>query len=184
MMWTMIRPSSPPCMPRTLTVRTIGMRIAWYGMNMPNRISGKTKSAPGNRHFDRTNPLAAPRTEEITLTGTASSTLLMKPGPSFGHTAWNPLSEIELGSSHMRETVTSAGFFTEVTTSTYTGMRKNRTNAKSARCRPSTEAGAQRDRIGVGPVGGASGVAAAGAGAGGGTVWVVMSGAPIGPSTR
>src|SRR5262245_66407212 len=98
---------------------------------MPKRISGKTKAAPGNRHLDSTNPLAAPSSDERTLTGTASSTLLTKPFCSLGQTVRKLSSDSVLGSSHMRETLTSPGSLNDVMTSTYTGIRKKQTNASS-----------------------------------------------------
>ena len=68
---------------------------AWYGMNMPNRISVNTTSAPGKRQRDSTKPLAAPSSEEITATGMASSKVRRNDGPSavhaFAHDASGPV---------------------------------------------------------------------------------------------
>ena len=55
-----------------VTISRSGIITAWYGMNMPNRISVNTRSAPGKRQRDSTKPFAAPMTEEITATGMAS----------------------------------------------------------------------------------------------------------------
>ena len=54
-----------------------GIIIAWYGMNIPNRKNAKTKSAPGNRHFERTNPFSEPRMQERIVAGIASLKLFL-----------------------------------------------------------------------------------------------------------
>src|SRR5690554_5963765 len=46
--------------------------IAWYGMNMPNRISVNTRLAYGNFHRERTNPFIDPSIAEMTAAGIAS----------------------------------------------------------------------------------------------------------------
>jgi hypothetical protein len=96
-------------------------------------MSGKTKSAPGKRHFESTNPLAAPRSDEIRLAGMAMTRLLRKPSSSLGHTSRNVSIEIVSGSCHICDALTWDGSLSAVTTSTYTGTRKTHTKANSAR---------------------------------------------------
>ena len=57
--------------PMVWTTCRNGIITAWYGMNMPNRISVNTTSAPGNRQRDRTNPLADPISDEMSATRAA-----------------------------------------------------------------------------------------------------------------
>src|SRR4051794_34355682 len=70
----------PGGMPIVVTISRSGIITAWYGMNMPNRISVKTTSAPGKRQRESTKPFAAPITEEIRATGMASSNVRMNEG--------------------------------------------------------------------------------------------------------
>src|SRR5919106_2829060 len=118
-------------------------------MNMPNRTSGKTKSAPGKRHLDSTKPLAAPSNDEITAAGTAIRTLLRKPASSLGQTRLKVLSDSESGSCHMRDGLTCPRSFKAVTSRTYTGMRNRHTSANSIRYRPTVMYGHHCDRIRV-----------------------------------
>src|SRR6266540_1409541 len=92
---------------------------------MPKRMSGNTTFAYGNRIFDSTNPLAQPSSDEIRLAGIDSARLLRKPDDNFGQTRPKLSREKLVGSSQMRVTLTSPGFLNEVTSSTYTGIRKN-----------------------------------------------------------
>src|SRR5947199_6296096 len=75
----------PDGRPMVCTISRSGIITAWYGMNMPNRISVKTASAPGNRQRDSTNPLAEPISDEISATGMASSKVRRNDGPSAVH---------------------------------------------------------------------------------------------------
>src|SRR5215475_5582948 len=120
-------------------------------MNIPNRISGNTKSAPGKRHLLSTNPFMAPSIEEISAAGMASIMLLRKPSCSFGQTAVKLANDSDAGSSHIRDTLTSAGFLNAVMSSAYTGMRKNSISPNSATYLNVVRYGAQRDRIAVRP---------------------------------
>src|SRR6266508_4387512 len=142
----MIRPSSPPLSPIFDTTLNIGMRIDWYGMNIPNRIRGKTKSAPGKRHLARTKPLAAPSIAEIRLAGIASTKLLRKPSSMSGHTLTNVSTERLVGSSHICTRLALAGSLNPVTTSTYTGSRKKHAKKNSAAYLPNVTYGAHFDR--------------------------------------
>src|SRR5919106_4658404 len=118
-------------------------------MNMPNRTSGKTKSAPGKRHLDSTKPLAAPSSDEITAAGTVIRTLLRNPASSFGHTWLNVVSDSESGSCHMRDGLTCARSFKAVTSRTYTGMRNRQTSANSVRYRATVTYSHHCERIRV-----------------------------------
>src|SRR5215470_6157733 len=179
MMCTRIRPSSPPRSPALVMVCVIGMRMAWYGMNIPKRISGNTASAPGKRHLLSTNPFIAPSFEEISAAGMASIMLLRKPSCSFGQTAAKLANDSDAGSSHILETLTSAGCLNAVMTSAYTGMRKNSISPNSARYRNVVRYGAQRDLIAVRPA--VTGPATTG---GAVVVGALIGAAPTAPCTR
>ena len=145
---------------------------------MPNRISGNTKSAPGNRHLDSTNPFAAPSIAEMTLAGMARITLLTRPVRIAGQTTWKLAVEKVCGRSHIFVTLTSAGLLSAVTTSAYTGIRKNSTSANRATYLPVVIQGLDLGRMRpLRPsVAGAAGRAT--------SLVTVTSCAPIGPSTR
>src|SRR5690349_7777739 len=72
MQCTNTRVGMPGGMPRVVTMSRSGIMTAWYGMNIPNRISVNTTSAPGKRQRDSTKPLAAPISDEMMATGMAS----------------------------------------------------------------------------------------------------------------
>src|SRR4051812_14400031 len=71
--------------PVDCTISRSGIITAWYGMNIPNRISVKTTSAPGKRHRDSTKPLAEPRNDEIRATGMANSKVRRNDGCNAVH---------------------------------------------------------------------------------------------------
>ena len=131
-MWTSVSPVRL-CRSSSLISWFIGMSTAWYGMNMPKRISVKTKSAPGNRHFDSTNPFAAPRIDEISAAGTAITMLFRNPSRMTGHTSRNVSMESESGRFHICDGLTSDGSLNAVMINTYTGRRKMRTSTPSTR---------------------------------------------------
>src|SRR5665811_753482 len=54
---------------------TSGIITAWYGMNIPNRMSVNTRFAFGKRHRDSTNPFIEPRNEEMIAAGTTICTV-------------------------------------------------------------------------------------------------------------
>src|SRR4051794_4161000 len=85
MQCTRIRVGMPGGIPMVVTISRSGIITAWYGMNIPNRISVNTMSAPGKRQRDSTKPLAEPIREEITATGMASSKVRTNDGPSAVH---------------------------------------------------------------------------------------------------
>src|SRR6266511_1335642 len=49
-------------------------------MNIPNRKNVNTRSAPGKRHFESTNPFSDPRTVEMIVAGIASLKLFARLG--------------------------------------------------------------------------------------------------------
>src|SRR5438034_11764494 len=84
-MCTKISVGIPDGRPIVCTIWRSGIMTAWYGMNIPNRISVNTTSAPGKRHRDSTNPFAEPISDEMRATGIASSNVRMNDGPSAVH---------------------------------------------------------------------------------------------------
>ena len=77
-----------------------GIITAWYGMNIPNRKKAKTKSAPGKRHFESTNPFSEPSTHERIVAGIASLKLFCMLGESCVH-AWRHASSVSVwGNDH------------------------------------------------------------------------------------
>jgi hypothetical protein len=84
-------------------------------MNIPNRKNANTKSAPGNRHFERTNPFSEPRMHERIVAGIASLKLFLRLGESCVH-AWCQASIVNTcGSDHACDGSISEKPFTLVT---------------------------------------------------------------------
>src|SRR5438067_8326058 len=91
-------------------------------MNMPNRISVNTTSAPGKRQRDSTNPFAEPIRDEMTATGIASSNVRMKDGPSAVHALLHDAVVHSAGRFHCPFTPISRPDLKLVTISTYAGI--------------------------------------------------------------
>src|SRR5215475_2673008 len=122
MQCTKISVGMPGAMPMSTTIWRRGIITAWYGMNIPNRISVNTRSAPGNRQRESTNPLAAPIRDEITATGITSSKVRMNDGPKASQ-ALTQLAVVQWrGRFHCPLTPISAPDLKLVTISTYTGI--------------------------------------------------------------
>src|SRR5262245_23720605 len=117
--------------PMVCTTCRNGIITAWYGMNMPNRISVNTTSAPGNRQRDSTNPLAAPMNDEISATGIASSKVRTNDGWSVAHALVHESSVHTVGRFHWPLTPISRPDLKLVTISTYAGI--STTNTKISR---------------------------------------------------
>src|SRR5215470_5632641 len=100
--------------------------MLWYGMNIPNRIAGKTTLAPRNRHLARTYPFIEPSIADSTVAGTTSRTLFRKLGPRPRkpwsglpfHACAKLLKYRPDGSDHIRLRLISAKLFIDVTTNT------------------------------------------------------------------
>src|SRR5664280_959659 len=105
MQWTMIRPGMDPYRPILVITWVSGMRIDWYGMNIPNRIRVKITSEPRNFHFDSTYPLIDPMIDEMIAAGIASERLLMKLGASFAQASWKLDRSKEVGGTHIWSSV-------------------------------------------------------------------------------
>src|SRR3954469_6492512 len=116
----------PGWMPIVVTISRNGIITAWYGMNMPNRISVNTTSAPGKRHRDSTNPFAAPMIEEIRATGMANSKVRRKAGWSAVHALLQDATVHCDGKFHWLVTPMSEPALKLVTISTYIGMSTTR----------------------------------------------------------
>ena len=95
---------------------------AWYGMNMPNRISVNTTSAPGKRQRDSTNPLAAPISDEISATGIASWNVRRNDGSSAFQALAQEAKVQCSGRFHWPLTPISLPALKLVTSSTYSGI--------------------------------------------------------------
>src|SRR2546423_10018335 len=115
---TNTRVGMPGGSPIVCTISRNGIITAWYGMNMPNRISVNTASAPGKRHRDSTNPLADPISDEISATGIASSKVRTNDGPSAVHALPQETVVHWVGSDHWPLTPISRPDLKLVTTST------------------------------------------------------------------
>lgn len=101
-----------------VTSRMSGIITAWYGMNMPNRMSVKTTFAPGKRHLERTKPLALPSIAEMIADGTTSRSERTRPPLSWLHALTQfPVSQCS-GRSHVVVGEASAPSLKEVTTRT------------------------------------------------------------------
>src|SRR6266542_3593659 len=92
-------------------------------MNKPNRKKVNTKSAPGKRHFDSTNPFSEPSTVESSVAGITSLKLL----PRLGERSCQAVRQAETvhvcGNVHAWPGSVSASSLKLVTTRTYTGIR-------------------------------------------------------------
>ena len=66
-------------------------------MNIPKRKNVKTKSAPGKRHFESTNPFSEPSTHERIVAGIASLKLFCMLGESCVHACRHASSVQRLG---------------------------------------------------------------------------------------
>src|SRR5690349_8463616 len=112
----------PGGMPSVVTISRSGIMTAWYGMNMPNRISVNTTSAPGKRQRDSTKPLAAPISEEITATGMASWNVRKNESRSDDHALTQDAVVQCSGRFHWLVTPMSPPDLKLVTISTYSGI--------------------------------------------------------------
>ena len=65
----MISDGTPDGMPAPSMSCSSGIITAWYGMNIPNRISVKTMSAPLKRQRASTKPFIEPRNDEMIAAG-------------------------------------------------------------------------------------------------------------------
>src|ERR1700709_869427 len=77
-----------------------GITTAWEGMNIPNRKSVKSVSAPGKRHRASTKPLTDPMNEEISAAGIASSNVRSRDGCSEVQAVFHPAVVQCEGSAH------------------------------------------------------------------------------------
>src|SRR4051812_45747697 len=105
-------------------------------MNIPNRNSVNTTSAPGNRHLDSTYPLSDPSTAEINAPGTATLKLFASPGEISSHAVRHPSRLQWLGNAQACDGSVSEDCLKLVTTSTYTGSTKKSTKNSSSTKRP------------------------------------------------
>src|SRR6266542_1659399 len=92
-------------------------------MNKPKRKKVKTKSAPGNRHLDRTKPFKEPRIVEIAVAGITSLKLLPKLGDRSVQAVRQPARVQAWGNVHAWLGSVSAAPLKLVTIRTYTGIR-------------------------------------------------------------
>src|ERR1700704_1784825 len=93
-----------------------GIRMLWYGMNIPNRSRAKTRFAPRNFHFDSTYPFSEPSNADKIVAGTTSSTELKNDGASVSNAEPKASRVGALGSSQSVERDTSANDLSDVTT--------------------------------------------------------------------
>src|SRR5450756_268987 len=100
-----------------------GIITAWYGMNIPNRMSVNTRFAFGKRHRDSTNPFIEPRNEEMIAAGTTICTVRRIAGDRVVHAACQLTSVQTCGQAQARAGEASPTPLKLVTTSTYTGIR-------------------------------------------------------------
>src|SRR3954470_4568689 len=128
MQCTNTRVEMPGGMPRVVTMSRSGIMTAWYGMNMPKRISVNTTSAPGKRHRDSTKPLAAPISDEITATGMASWKVRKKAGLNAVHAFSQDAVVQWSGRFHWLVTPMSLPDLKLVTINTYSGISTIRRN--------------------------------------------------------
>ena len=94
------------------------MITAWYGMNMPNRISVKTRFAPRNVHRESTNPLSEPRKAAMIADGMTICTVRQIAGDSAVHAACQFSVVHSCGSAHARAGDASPVPLNDVTKST------------------------------------------------------------------
>src|SRR5665811_138444 len=92
-------------------------------MNIPNRMSVKTRFAPRKRHFESTNPFIEPSIAEMIDAGTTMATLRRMAGESVVHATLQFSRVHEVGRFQARVAAASPGPLKLVTTRTYTGIR-------------------------------------------------------------
>src|SRR5262245_52902620 len=103
-------------------VLSSGSMIAWYGMNIPNRMKAKTRFAYGNRQRASTNPLIEPIIDEMIAPGIARASERTMYGCSTSHALRHGSSVQVVGRFHCAAAVVSADVLKLVTTTTYTGI--------------------------------------------------------------
>src|SRR5690606_8509988 len=113
----------PRSAPTVFMISTSGIITAWYGMNMPNRISVKTRSAPRKRHRDNTNPFIEPRNAEINDAGMTRPNVRQNESDSVLHARSQPAVSQFSGNDHAVSGEMSAPVLKLVTNSTYAGIR-------------------------------------------------------------
>ena len=82
---TRTSPGSPPYSPVLRRNWNSGIKMLWYGMNMPNKMSGKMTSDPRKRHLDSTYPFMEPMTVDKIVALTARMKLLRSCGAKRSH---------------------------------------------------------------------------------------------------
>src|SRR5438874_8640230 len=109
-----------------------GIRMLWYGMNMPNSSKAKTRLAPRNFHFESTYPFKEPSSAERIVAGTTRRTELKNAGANTSNAEPKASSVGAFGSSQSVERETSVKDFSDVTTMANMGSRKNTASAMSS----------------------------------------------------
>src|SRR5215210_3313374 len=109
-----------------------GIITAWYGMKRPKRKNVKTKSAPGKRHFDKTNPFSEPSTVDRIVAGIASLKLFARFGERSFQAVRHASNVQTCGHDHAWLGSISATPFTLVTSRTYSGVRIRIAKSSSA----------------------------------------------------
>src|SRR5437763_4836273 len=120
-----------------------GIRMLWYGMNMPKSSKAKMTFAPRNFHFESTYPFSEPSSAESAVAGTTSRTELKKAGASTSKAEPKASRVGALGSSQSVDRETSVKDFSDVTTMANMGSRKNTASAMSSTS-ATTVVGSQR----------------------------------------